>query len=319
MENFLEILSRSQLFDSVPLEPLMPELLSIETRHLPAGEVFLEPRQENDHIYIVLDGELYVTLEPWPGHPLATLRAGDCVGELSVIDKSRPSAHVITATAATLLPIPKAVLWILMAKQQQVALNLLHILAERIRQNTVTLHNSIELQRHYRNKAEMDVLTGLHNRNWMTDIFPKQIDLSEQIGQAVSLIVLDIDNFKRVNDSHGHHVGDQVLRHLGALIIAHTRSTDLTARFGGEEIVILMPATDAHHAAQSADRIRRVVESHEIDLGNQTMLGFTVSAGVAEWYSGMSFEVLFQSADQALYSAKSAGRNRVVTNPLSCK
>lgn len=315
-ERNLDVLSASPLFRSVDLAVLEKELDGSRALDIPAGEVLLDPGVGNEDIYIVLDGELLVCLEPRLNHPLACLKEGDCVGELSIIDARPPSAYVLAAVDCRLLAIPKEVLWQMLAKQQAMALNLLHILTRRIRENNAILLSSLELQREYRNRAETDPVTGLHNRNWLNDVYPKQIELSERIGQRVSLLLLDIDHFKRVNDAHGHLTGDEALRHIGQLVRRNLRSTDLCARFGGEEITVLMPATDALQARQMADRLRGIIAATPLVLDDGSPLSLTVSGGIVEWQPGLSFEALVRAADQAMYRAKAAGRNRIEQSRL---
>ncbi len=312
-----DILDRCPLFASVDRKLLAGELETAATTDLAPGEVLLDPLRQNDVVYILLDGQLLVCLEPRPGNPLVTLKPGDCVGELSIIDTRPPSAYVVAATACRLLAITRDLMWRMVAQQPAVGANLLHILADRIRQNNAIILSSLEMQRHYREKAEYDALTGLRNRAWLDEIFPKQLELSERIGQQVSLVILDIDHFKRVNDTWGHAAGDQALRHLGALLRQHLRSTDLSARYGGEEIVLLMPATEAQLAAHTTQRLREILAAAPVPLADGTRIPLTFSAGVAQWFPGMSLESLFHAADDALYRAKNAGRDRVEISLLT--
>lgn len=307
----IELLRNSRLLDGVDPAGLQEELLRSRTLLVEAGSVLLEPKHGTGEIYVLLSGELLVCLEPRPINPVARLHPGDCVGELSIIDDQPPSAYVVAADESTLLAIPQAVLWLMLEKEQRIAVNLLRILVERIRQNNIVLLGSMEMQRHYRNKAEIDALTGLNNRGWMDEIFPKQLELSGRIGQRLSMMMIDIDHFKRVNDEHGHDAGDRVLQQVAALIRSNLRSTDLSARFGGEEFAVMMPATDTVQARLSAERLRQMVEEAPIDLGDGRLLAITLSLGVSEWSPGYRFEDLLHFVDQALYRAKKAGRNRV--------
>ena len=312
-----DILDRCELFASVDRSALAAELASADIKALGAGEVLLDPLRQNDVVYILLDGQLLVCLEPKPGNPLVTLKPGDCVGELSIIDTRPPSAYVVAAAPCRLLAITRELMWRMVAGQPAVGANLLRILADRIRQNNAIILSSLELQRHYRNKAEYDALTGLRNRAWLDEIFPKQLELCERIGQRVSLVILDIDHFKRVNDTWGHAAGDQALRHLGALLRQHLRSTDLSARYGGEEVVILMPATEAPLAVHTTQRLREILAAAPVPLADGKRISLTFSAGVAEWFPGMSLDALFSAADAAMYRAKQAGRDRVEISTLS--
>ena len=313
----LDILAASRLFDGVDLGALQQELAESRCLVAAPGQVLLNPVVANREIYVILAGELLVCLEPKVANPLVHLGAGDCVGELSIIDTSPPSAYVVSAGESTLLAIPQDVLWRMLSRQHGMAVNLLHILTRRIRENNAVLLNSLELQRTYRNKAETDALTGLHNRAWFEEVFPRQLELCERIGQSVSLLMIDIDHFKKVNDEQGHLSGDEALRHLGQLLQRNLRSTDLCARYGGEEIVILMTATESAQACLIADRLRSTIASTPLTLTNGKQLSLTVSGGIAEWQPGTGLEALIRAADQALYLAKSGGRDQIVASPLS--
>lgn len=309
-------LQGSGLFKGVDIAGIESELRDSRVQLIEPGQVLLDPKHINTHIYIVLHGELLVCLEPKISHPLLRLGVGDCVGELSIIDASAPSAYVVASVPTHLLVISKPVLWRMLAVQQVMALNLLHVLARRIRENNAVLLGSLELQRQYRSKAETDALTGLHNRAWFEEVFPKQLELCERTGQQVSLLMVDIDHFKKVNDEYGHTGGDEALRHMGQLLRRNLRSTDLCARYGGEEMIVLMPGTEVVHAHLTAERLRESVASTPLRLQDGRELVIQVSGGIAQWQPGTSLNDLIRSADQALYKAKEGGRNRIEMQAL---
>lgn len=310
------ILQGSVLFKGVEIASIQSELNDSRVQAIEPGQVLLDPKHINTHIYILLHGELLVCLEPKITHPLLRLGVGDCVGELSIIDASAPSAYVVASVPTHLLVISKPVLWRMLAVQQVMALNLLHVLARRIRENNTVLLGSLELQRQYRSKAETDALTGLHNRAWFEEVFPKQLELCERTGQQVSLLMVDLDHFKKVNDTYGHTVGDEVLRHMGYLLRHNLRSTDLCARYGGEEMIVLMPGTELVHAHLTAERLRESVAATPLKLEDGRELEIHLSGGIAQWQPGVRLSDLIRSADQALYKAKDAGRNRIEMQAL---
>lgn len=305
------------LFHGIDLEMLSEEIGQCSERTIESGTVILDPMRKNESIYILLDGELLVCLEPRPTNPVVRLKVGDCVGELSIIDDHPPSAYVLAATECRVIEIPRAVLWNMLGKQQGIAANLLHILAERIRQNNEIILAGLEMQRQYRTQAETDALTGLHNRAWMDEIFPSQLELSEKIGQHVSLLILDIDFFKLINDTHGHLVGDMMLSNVGRVMLHNLRNTDLSVRYGGEEFVVLMPATDAVKAKVTAERLRKRIAASHVSLPDGSKTNVTVSIGIAEWFPGQRIDELLGLADQALYRAKNNGRNQVVFSVMA--
>ena len=164
-----------------------------------------------------------------------------------------------------------------------------------------------EKNRQLEDQARTDSLTGMHNRAYA---FERLEDLARQhrrYGAPFCVSIVDVDHFKTVNDTHGHAVGDQVLRALARAIKEHSRDTDVVARFGGEEFLLLLPHTELAGAVRALENIRRAVA----DL-SMTSKGIsrTISAGVAQ-YEGGETTALLEAADQALYRAKDAGRDRV--------
>lgn len=316
LEPLSTVLSKSALFADVDLSVIDAELSESRRLCVEGGQVLLDPTQVNADIFVVLSGELLVCLEPRMLKPLVRLGVGDCVGELSIIDAAPPSAFVVAAVETELLAISKPMLWRMLELQQSMALNLLRVLSRRIRENNVVLLGSLVLQREYRNKAETDALTGLHNRAWFEEIFPKQLELCERTGQHASLLMLDIDHFKQVNDEYGHQSGDQALRHLGLLLQKNLRATDLCARYGGEEMIVLMPGTEIAQAKLTADRLRESLAASPVVLQDGRLLKLQVSGGLSQWQPGVALEDLVRAADLALYRAKEGGRNRITVSLL---
>ncbi len=156
--------------------------------------------------------------------------------------------------------------------------------------------------------AATDVLTGSANRRELETELGYQAQIAERYGQACSLIMFDLDDFKRVNDIHGHEVGDLVLRELVAVTNERLRGVDTLARWGGEEFMVLAPATGLEGARELAERIRGALEAHPFSgLG----WSLTASFGVAQYQPGEEVSGLFRRVDRALYRAKEGGRNRV--------
>jgi diguanylate cyclase (GGDEF)-like protein len=165
-----------------------------------------------------------------------------------------------------------------------------------------------------------DELTGARNRRYLLHALEIERARGERFGLPFSVAIIDIDHFKRFNDEHGHHVGDEVLRGFCDFVRTQARDLDLLARqdvddsfgrYGGEEFLLLLPHTAAGGAAACVERIRAAVQAHRFATRSGA-LGATFSAGVAEHRAGESTGELLARADRALYSAKSAGRNRVI-------
>lgn len=152
-----------------------------------------------------------------------------------------------------------------------------------------------------------DHLTGLENRQSMDQIWEREILRAERYGDLFSVLLIDIDHFKSVNDNYGHLVGDELLFQFAQLLRQECRDTDHVGRWGGEEFIVLIPNTNLSSAVLMAEKIRETIESFSFT----TVGDVTVSIGVACYRSGMSEDELFSLADKALYRAKNSGRNRV--------
>ncbi|HJQ21716.1 MAG TPA: diguanylate cyclase [Gemmatimonadaceae bacterium] len=163
--------------------------------------------------------------------------------------------------------------------------------------------------------ATTDALTRLLNRRALLERLSVEVDRARRFHQQLSMLMLDIDHFKSINDRHGHLVGDDVLRQMGTLLSGAVRTIDVIARYGGEEFVLVLPETSTEGAAVFGERLRERVEHHAFELGDGRIFHLTCSVGVATFPSPRvsSTEDLFARADEALYRAKSGGRNQVCT------
>lgn len=162
-------------------------------------------------------------------------------------------------------------------------------------------------------KAQLDPLTQLPNRAALVQILQHAIEAAAQQGQALSIMVLDIDHFKSVNDSYGHLVGDYVIQSIARTVMQHRRTSDFAARYGGEEFVVVLPNTHAREAFHLAERLCQAVRKSPMPLPNGKLLHTTISVGVYAGTPthGSSWERLVGAADEAMYVAKRNGRDRV--------
>ena len=164
--------------------------------------------------------------------------------------------------------------------------------------------------------ANTDKLTGLYNRRYMTEYGRREFNNARHLQKPLSLIMIDIDFFKRINDRFGHTRGDVVLQHLAELFIRNIRGIDMAARYGGEEFVIVLPGSGIKGAAATAEKIRILVEQAGVPTDKGQTIRYTVSMGVAAYHPEMTgFENLIERADRMLYQAKQKGRNTVVSVP----
>jgi diguanylate cyclase (GGDEF)-like protein len=164
-----------------------------------------------------------------------------------------------------------------------------------------------------RRQARTDSLTGLLNRRAFDDKLAREVETAGSLGYDVTLVLCDLDKFKQINDRYGHPMGDEVLRAVGAILAATVRDRDIAARYGGEELALILPGTPLLGGRRLSERIRRKLEELEIETPSGEKIPITASFGAASFPTHPSAASLVAAADRALYEAKDAGRNRVMT------
>ena len=191
-------------------------------------------------------------------------------------------------------------------------------LAGRLAEQVALALANARLLRTMEGLAMADPLTGLYNMRFFDPLLEREMAVSEREGWPIGLIMLDVDHFKRFNDTHGHPAGDEALRSLANLLGSNIRESDTIARYGGEEFVILLRGADIETTASVAEKIRGEVENLAIVLGPGQFARLTASFGVASTVAhGHDRTALVGIVDQALYRAKELGRNRVVVAELT--
>jgi diguanylate cyclase (GGDEF)-like protein len=181
-----------------------------------------------------------------------------------------------------------------------------------------------EIEEEYHSKlfnfAAVDALTGLYNRRYIRNELEKQSKIARRNERVFSIVVIDIDDFKRINDTFGHHAGDEYLKQVAFIIKHSQREQDISGRLGGEEFLIILPETNLDGAFHLANRIRKRIEETELIYQDNT-INATISAGVGQYKPGPtdaaagtvnSTDQLFKQADEALYRAKNSGKNKIV-------
>lgn len=176
------------------------------------------------------------------------------------------------------------------------------------------IRNAMEFNQRFASLTSIDSLTGVYNRQFLDRQLPVEIERAMRSGSALSMLVIDVDDFKRINDELGHKKGDEALVAITEIIRRNLRKVDMPFRYGGEEIVILLPGTPEFEALHTAERLRRVVSQHR---GFKDAFGkvrdLSVSVGVAVYPdTARGGEQLFSQADEAMYRAKQRGKNQVV-------
>ncbi|WLI90057.1 GGDEF domain-containing protein [Massilia sp. R2A-15] len=260
-------------------------------------------------LYIVLRGALAETA---PDGAIGKILPGESVGEQSVLDETTNLADISAIDDTELLVIEADLVWQLIDQSNGVARNLLRLLSFRIRAASALLRRRQKLGEFYRQLSMNDGLTGLYNRAWLADMLPKMVSAAQRAGHPLSLVMIDLDHFKRFNDTHGHLAGDEALRAAAGVINAALRPSDFAVRYGGEEMLVILPETGEARARMVAERLcerlRQVVIFDDMRLPMPQLTG---SFGAASLGDDMDEQTLLAAADAALYRAKESGRDRV--------
>jgi diguanylate cyclase (GGDEF)-like protein len=225
----------------------------------------------------------------------------------------------LTAMLSVMLP---AVIWLLWQGQQLqlgMAAGAILFMIAALRATKVlstALHNSFQLARELKNAkdryeilAQTDFLTGLNNRRAFYEHGQPLVSYCKRNARPLSAMMLDVDHFKRINDTHGHVAGDAVLHRLAQVLATNIRKSDVCGRMGGEEFAVLLPDTTIDAASSLAEKLRQAIEETPV-MHEGVQLRFTASVGVSS--DGYNIDKLLDCADSALYRAKDEGRNRVV-------
>ncbi len=266
-------------------------------------------------LYIVLSGSLEVAPDAHSGsEDSGTTRVlpGESVGEQAVLDDAVNLAAMTALEDCELLVIEPELVWQLIDRSNVLARNLLRLLSFRVRAANAQLKRRQKLGEFYRQLSLNDGLTGLYNRAWLAEMLPKLAMRARQDGSPLSVIMIDLDHFKRFNDTHGHLAGDAALSSAAGVIRESLRPSDFAVRYGGEELMAVLPDTPTALAEMVAERLAERLRTTLVFPDMRLPLPHvTGSFGVASLAPGGDEQDLMAAADAALYRAKQAGRDRV--------
>jgi diguanylate cyclase (GGDEF)-like protein len=302
-----------ELFRDADHEQLAPLLAPCPVVRVAAGQPVEDTAKAR--LYIVLSGCLSVAADSESGMAegsVSRILPGESVGEQSVLDESANLSAMSAIVETELLVIDGALVWKMIDLSGGLARNLLRMLSFRIRAASALLRRRQKLGEFYRQLSMNDGLTGLYNRSWLNDMLPKMVATAHRAGTPLALVMIDLDHFKMFNDTHGHLTGDDALRAAAGVISVALRPSDFAVRYGGEEMMILLPETTELLAVLVAERLcARMREAAIFPDMRQPLPHLTASVGVAVLVPGMDDLGLIAAADAALYRAKNGGRNQV--------
>ena len=302
-----------QLFHDADHDNLAPLLAGCAIVRLEAGEQVADSNRAR--LYIVLSGALALAADAESGladGTVSRILPGESVGEQSVLDDSANLAAITAIVDADLLVIDGELVWKMIDRSGGLARNLLRLLSFRIRAANAQLRRGQKLGEFYRKMSMNDGLTGLYNRTWLSDMLPKMVATAQRAGTSLALVMIDLDHFKMFNDTHGHLTGDDALRAAAGVIAVALRPSDFAVRYGGEEMMVILPETSELLAVMVAERLcSRMREASIFPDMRLPLPHITASVGVAVLTDGMDDLGLIAAADAALYRAKHGGRDQV--------
>lgn len=308
----LQDLAEMPLFQNVTAESVEAILACCRIEELGNDDVLMCQGDSNQNLYLVLSGELSIHLDSLNNDPIAYLGKGETVGEMSLIDKQGASAYVKAASECKLLVLTEKGLWSLVTNSHPAACNLLGILTSRLRNANIVLSERMRLEYDFKNYGTLDVLSGLHNRYWLNHALTRLVDRYSRIEKPLSMIMTDIDLFKDFNTAFGHLCGDRVIHTAARVLTEHLRPSEMAARYGGDEFVVLLPDVDLEQARKVAERIRVLMEKTTVNLPDGSSVPApTLSIGIAQYRPGDCSDDFIALADAAMYRAKALGRDCV--------
>ncbi len=311
-ENTLSTLQSNNLLKNCSEQELKLLTEQFPTVSIPGGGILCQAGEKNHNLYLILSGRLRIHLANDRTNPVAVLEAGESIGEITIIDKQPSSATIIADCDTDVLLITEYQAWHLFETHPVIAVNLLQLLSKRLQQGNSMFGKIKELMREYEYSAMVDPLTNLYNRRWMDNMFPRIMQRSLSAQHSLGAIMLDIDYFKKFNDTHGHLAGDHALRIISHTISLNVRPEDFVIRYGGEEFFLLLPNQNLNATQIIAERLREAIKTTEItQLNGNRLPNLTASIGISELIADDTTKTFIDRADKALYKAKNSGRDQV--------
>jgi diguanylate cyclase (GGDEF)-like protein len=302
--SYADLLAKVPLFSHLAPEHLTRIADGTREEEYSEGDEIVSLGDAGQTMYVLLEGRVEVL---YPGRSqsltFARLDAGDFFGEMALLNNEPRSASVRAMTPVRVLAIEKDDFRSLVEESTQAAFALLEALSYRVRSVGIQAGDLHE-------QSLRDPLTGLLNRRAFHERIQEEVGRAQRYGEQFSLLILDVDQFKLLNDTFGHDAGDEALRWVGRVLMEHTRAADAPFRVGGEEFAILAPSASPETAAAIAERLRATFAESHPPLDRAATLTMSVGYATCPDHARRA-ESLFHMADQAVLRAKTGGRNRV--------
>jgi len=323
MDKTVDFLQKVDIFSLLEPSEIDSIVDCLNTHEADEGQTLFEQGDEGRQLYIVRSGRVGISirLPNDSDREIAEFREGDFFGEMSIFENAPRSATGRTKEKSSLLTLYEEDFFRLMEQFPYIAIKIMYrMLASitgRLRNTGEFLSDMVRWGETARKRAITDELTGVYNRRYLDEALKDRFSASQREGRPMSLIMVDLDYFREINEEYGHTMGDQVILGVVEVFKKNLRDTDIMARYGGDEFCVILPRTDLKEALDFAEGIRlQVSELDILSKANGSITRVTMSQGVASYPENAgSLEELKEAADQALYTSKENGRNRASGAP----
>jgi len=316
-----QFLKKVDLLSLLSEEEVQSFMEFLQTIDIEEGETLFREGEEGHELYIVKSGKIRVAISLPDGRKkdITEFMPGDFFGEMSIFENAPRSATCYASENSTLYSLRGSDFFRLMEDWPSLAIKIMYrmsrITTRRLRHTGEFLSDMVLWGERARKRAITDELTGVYNRHFLEDSLENQFRRARESGNPLSLVMVDLDHFRSINETYGHEAGDGILLAAVRVFRRYLREGDIVARYGGDEFTFLMPHTKSDEAHDIAQRICDGMKSLDIlqdKSGSVTRV--TTSMGIASFpENGPDLRAVMKKADEALYRAKELGRNRVVS------
>ena len=317
--NEIDFLQRVDIFSTLDQDELTIVRRYLKDVDCGSDEAVFHQGDDGSDLYIVREGAVAIRVQASEGVEvdIAQLGEGDFFGDMALFEDAPRSATCAMNEGGQLFRLRKRDFFSLMADYPETAIKVMSKMASittgRLQSTSAFLTDLVQWGEGARRRAITDDLTGLHNRRYLDDALDEQLAQAKVSGDRFSLIMMDLDKFHAINDDYGQQFGDAVIAAVAPPVADSIGETDVAARYGGDEFVIILPARTAEESLEIAEQVRTSVERLQITAPDGKSVSVTTSQGIAEYpRHAADVEALKELADKALYAAKEAGRNRAV-------
>ncbi len=320
MNNNIDFLQQVAIFSQLSRDEVQAITGFFQLLEAGQGHVLFREGDDGEELFIVKSGCVVssILLPDGNDREIARFGSGDFFGEMSIIERAPRSATCSAKNDSVLLSLHENDFYKIMNSFPDVAIKImykmLNIITQRLQNTSGFLSDMVHWGEEASRRAITDELTGVYNRRYLDEALQQHFETSKNTGKPLSLIMVDLDYFREINENYGHAAGDNVILNVVDVFKHFLRKKDIIARYGGDEFTVLLPGTDLAETHQVAETIRCEVEKLNVLTSmNGPVKCVTTSQGIASFPENASdLKTLKEMADKALYRAKEEGRNRVI-------